>query len=184
MAATFREPHNLGKLLKNSLVQCNLNFCMQKKGQQLQGTPSRVMRAPRKDLVDFVSLTERSRAMWLMARLHLLPFDLRTDHRRWRLTATRKTIRCRGLSQKAQKQARYYYYTGKCYFWPILQKEILWVGCISQGGGGTWTLTRKVASDFFSYFTAFLSAMGYLIKIFQFSWASSCQKSKDSKDTS
>ena len=69
MAATFRKPHNLGKLLKNSLVQCNLNFCMQKSGQWLQGTPSRVMRAPRKDLVKFVSLMERSWAMWLMARL-------------------------------------------------------------------------------------------------------------------
>jgi hypothetical protein len=39
----------------------------------------------------------------------------------------------------------------------------------TQGGGGTQTLTRKVASDFLSYFTAFLSAMGYLILIFQLS---------------
>src|SRR5882762_506054 len=31
-------------------------------------------------------------------------------------TATRKTTWCRRLSQKTQKQAHYYYYTGKCYF--------------------------------------------------------------------
>jgi len=36
-----------------------------------------------------------------------------------------ETTWCRRLSQKTQKQARYYYYTGKCYFWPIPQKGIL-----------------------------------------------------------
>jgi len=55
-----------------------------------------------------------------------------TDHH-WRSTTMRRTI-CRRLSRKAQKQARYCYYLGKCYFWPIPQKGILWVGCISLSG--------------------------------------------------
>src|ERR1700736_4976580 len=69
-----------------------------------------------------------------------LPFDLHMDHQQRQHLAMRKTIWCRGLSQKVRKRVYCYYYTGKCYFNLIPKMGILWVGCISLLQQQTCTL--------------------------------------------